>query len=370
MYVDKEKDMLVVEGVSQDTLPDLNGGNYDDRTDKKWAHPELQAMFEGGAGAFGLSAQISAPDITVEERLKRKAAWQQPITDMPLPDLPVERSIYMVKGLNEGDEDIKVYVVRPSESKRKKSPVLFAFGQSAMMLNVYNILAYTMETIAIEQDVTVVFPEARTAMEAPYPAALDDYQAVYQWMIDNAKELKINPNNVVVRGDSGGGYTALCFAFRCKRVGFKPKGFHLVEPITDNSMKYPSSRIIQGGWDAADNHRIFSVMLGKNNAYSPFLTPEQMPNNATVEQCRGLAPIFIHAMELDADRDASMDFARKLYEAKVYTQIHVWGGVAHGTFAVPNPESKICEAFQTICSVELHDMFTYDFRRSWLDEEN
>lgn len=94
-----------------------------------------------------------------------------------------------------------------------------------------------------------------------------------------------------------------------------------------------------------------------------------MPNNATVEQCKGLAPIFIHAMELDADRDASMDFARKLYEAKVYTQIHVWGGAAHGAFAVPNPESKLYEAFQTICAAEMHDMFAYDFRRAWLDEE-
>ncbi len=369
MYLDKKEKQFSIEGVPQETLPTLSEGYFDDRTDPRWAHPELTAIYEV-EHACDQSAKVSAPEITEEERLQRKAEWLKPTLERSFPKKhDVVRTEYTVKGLNEKDPDITVYVTKKRDSQKEISPVLFGIGQGAMMFNPYKGLAPSMELIAMEHDVTLVFAEARTAVEAPFPAALDDYQAVYQWMLDNAKELKIDSDNVVLLGESGGGYTSLCFAFRCKRVGFKPRGCMAREPITDDSMSFPSSRIVQGGWDAADNHRIFQILFGKNNAYSPFLTPEHVPNHATVEDCKGLCPIFIHAMELDADRDASMDFARKLYEAKVYTQIHVWGGAGHGAFFLPpKGESKIHDAYKAICFAELHDMFTYDLRRLWLND--
>lgn len=369
----KEGNQFIVSEVDPETLATLTEGYYDDRTDVRWAHPHLDGPYTIFAATRNCdaTARMNNPFISREERIAIKTKCNEPVDSQPIPENEaVTRTIYTVKGLKKGDPDIRVFVVRPVGLKKKKSPVLFAIGEGAMTQNGYNQLCSIVDPIAVEQNVTMVYAEARTGIECAYPGPVDDYQAVYQWMLDNAKELQINPDNVVVRGDSGGGYTALCFAFRCKRVGFKPKGFLVLEPITDDRLCFPSSRILQGGWDSADIHRTFHTIVGKNNAYSPFLGPEVIPNHATVDDCKGLAPIYLHAMELDADRDSSMDFVRKLYEAKVYAQLHVWGGAAHGAFLLPPADrSPIHELFHQTCYTELHDMFAFDLRRDWVNEK-
>lgn len=368
----KEKDGFLVEGIAPETLPTLVEGYYDDRTDSRWSHPELIGGYTLYADqrVCDQTARINNPNLTREQRIQEKTDAYGALSAAPLPENEqIQRASYTVKGLNEGDEDIIVYIAKPANTKRRKLPVLFGIGQGGFVQNYYSGMAEMWEHFVTDLDVALVFATGRTGIEAAYPAPLDDYQAVYQWLLENAKELRINPDNVVLFGESGGGYTALCFAFRCKRLGLKPKGCLVREPITDDRLHYPSSRIVQGGWDAADVHRTFMTACGEANAFSPFLGPEVVPNHATVEDCKGLCPVFLHALELDADRDASMDFARKLYEAKVYTQIHVWGGAAHGAFLVPTPEpSRICEAYEMMCLTELHDLFKYDFRRDWVNE--
>lgn len=364
----KDKDgRFSVPGVDPETFATLTEGYYDDRTDPKWAHPDLIAgytLFADQRMCDG-NSQMNDPSLTREERIAVKTNLYKDILAAPLPENDkVVRTLYTIKGLNEGDPNIPVYVVKPVNFKRKKSPVLFGIGQGGMLANNYNMLWSIMEPLILEHNVTLVYVEARTGIECDFPAPIDEYQAGYQWMQANAEELDIDPDNVAVYGDSGGGYTGLCFAFRCKRVGLKPKGFLIKEPIVDDRMCFPSNRIIQGGWDAADIHRTFMTIVGRANAFSPFLGPEVVPGHATVDDCKGLAPIFLHTLELDPDRDACLDFVRKLYEAKVYAQFHSWAGAAHGAFHVMT-DSRIKKVFDAVCYTELADMFAYDFRRDW-----
>lgn len=77
--------------------------------------------------------------------------------------------------------------------------------------------------------------------------------------------------------------------------------------------------------------------------------------------------MYLHAMEMDSDRDSTMAFAEKLYEAKVFTQVHVWGGTAHGGLLLSQP-SPIKNAYEAVRDAEIGDLFRYDLRRPWTKE--
>lgn len=340
---------------------------YDDRTDEKWHHPDLRDTLKMDMGHI---YALNDPEISREERVRRNEKWEEETVAMlpPLQEEVVTRECHRIKGLNEGDPDIKVYIIKPKNVKKKKLPVLFGFGEGAMINNRYETLAGTFDSFAPRWNCAVVFTEARSAIHAYYPAPLDDFQASYQWILENADELGLDRKKIVLYGESGGGYSVVSFAFRCKRLGFDPKGCMACEPILADMMIYPSSRIVTGVWDAVDVHRTFHMCTREADQFSPFVGPEVIPARATKEDCIGLCPMYLHAMEMDSDRDSTMAFAEKLYEAKVFTQIHVWGGAGHGGLLLAQDESPIKSAYEVVRDAEIHDMFEYDLRRSWTKE--
>jgi acetyl esterase len=262
-----------------------------------------------------------------------------------------------------------VYVIKPKDNKKKKLRVLFLIGEGAMINDRYETLAGIYDAFAPRWNCALVFTEARSAIHAHYPAPLDDFQASYQWMLDNGDSLGLNTENVVLYGDSGGGYTVMSFAFRCKRLGFTPKGCMACEPILNDMMVYPSSRIVTGCWDALDVLRTFKMCIQPADQFSPFVGPEVVPSHATVEDCVGMCPMYLHTMEMDSDRDPLMLLAGKLYEAKVFTQVHVWGGAAHGGLLLSAPDAPIRVAYEAVRDAEIQDMFAFDLRRPWTVEE-
>ena len=53
---------------------------------------------------------------------------------------------------------------------------------------------------------------------------------------------------------------------------------------------------------------------------------EAFPGRATVEECVGLPPTFIHAMINDNGLDQTSEYISKLSAAGVYCEMHAWGG--------------------------------------------
>ena len=288
----------------------------------------------------------------------------------PLDTETIDRQKFVIHGLKENDPDINVYVVKPKETKKKRLPVLFGFGEGSTINNRYETLAATFDSLAVMWDCAMVFVEARSAIHCYYPEPLDDYQAGYEWLLENGRDLGLNTKNIVLYGESGGGFTVLAFAFRCKRLGFTPKGCMACEPIVSDTMAYPSSKIVSGGcWDSLDVLRMFKMNIHPADQFSPFVGPEVVPGHATVEDCKGLCPMYLHGLEMDSDRDPMIAFAEKLYEAKVFTQIHVWGGVAHGGLLLAPADAPLRRAYDAVRAAEIADMFNHDFRRPWTVEE-
>ena len=78
-----------------------------------------------------------------------------------------------------------------------------------------------MQFIAEQSGATVVFPEYRLAPETPYPGAHEDAYATVRYVYENAEELHIDREKIMVAGDSAGGLLSNACAIRDIQDGAK-----------------------------------------------------------------------------------------------------------------------------------------------------
>lgn len=218
----------------------------------------------------------------------------------------------------------------------------------------------------------LVLPVYRTTLRGKYPAAINDCHAAYQWMIQHAEKLHINLDKIVILGASTGGHLATAVPFRLKRYdwcsGPMPRGVVAMNPITDDRSLFASGKFRNITWSGKSLREMTQSWLGENYC-SPMLPPEAFANRATVEDCIGLPPYFIHAGEFDPDRDNSRHFIGKVQEAGVMGEYHIWGGIDHGVSEDPSRMTEpVRERIYSIIKGNIEDCFKYDMRRAFLNK--
>lgn len=115
-----------------------------------------------------------------------------------------------------GETSIEVAILRPAQSARNPLPgALFIHGGGMIGGSRYDGLDQTLEWIDAVPMV-VVSVEYRLAPGHPHPAPLDDCYATLCWMRDNAAELGIDHEKLIVSGASAGGGLAAATALRAR----------------------------------------------------------------------------------------------------------------------------------------------------------
>lgn len=133
----------------------------------------------------------------------------------------------------------------------------------------------------------VVTPEYRLAGKAPYPAALEDCYAALKYLREHAEELGINPDQIMVGGESaGGGLTAaLCMYARDRGEVSIAYQMPLYPMIDDRDTD--SSRNNHGiSWNAKRNHAAWKLYLSKiTGEPPPYAAPARQTNYADLPPC-------------------------------------------------------------------------------------
>jgi acetyl esterase/lipase len=169
----------------------------------------------------------------------------------------------------------------------------------------------------------------RLAPEHPYPAALDDCWAALGWVHEHADELSIDPARTGIAGLSAGGGLAAALALRARERGGRPIAFQLLDsPMLDDRQATPSSRadwlVI---WNRTSNQFGWRSYLG--GLYGTDHIPDEAaPARAT--DLGGLPPALVQVGGADGFRDEDIDYATRLSQAGVPTELHVYPGAPHG----------------------------------------
>ena len=143
------------------------------------------------------------------------------------------------------------------------------------------------------------------------------------------------PGHIGIAGASAGGGLAAALALLARDRGEVPLRFQLLDcPMLDDRQITPSSRL--DGlhiWSRDSNTFGWRSYLGDLYGTAD-VPPYAAPGRAT--DLRGLPPAYVCVGAVDGFRDEDIDYAMRLNQAGVPTELHVYPGVPHGVMLFPD----------------------------------
>lgn len=170
---------------------------------------------------------------------------------------------------------------------------------------------------------SVLTPDYRVAPENPYPAALEDAIAAYQWILDKG----FSGEQIILAGDSAGGglAMALCMYLRDHRMPL-PDGIVAMSPWTDLTAGGESYDTNYESDPLFGNTRESIIYMndypGDHDKMDPYISP-------LFGDFRGFPPMLIQAGSIEMLLSDATSVAEKAREQGVRVRLSVYEGMFH-----------------------------------------
>ena len=285
--------------------------------DMSQVHPDLRDALEARP-AFDLAAEVLL-------------ARRDPPPPSAPADAPVRVEDLVVPG-PAGAPPVGVRLYAPAASGPSPRPGLLWIHGGGYVLG----SAYAEDTLgpylSLTADCVVVSVDYRLAPEHPFPAGLEDCYAALRWLADAAPG--VDRDRLGVAGMSAGGGLAAALALLARDRGGPALAFQMpICPMIDDRGLTPSSRFDDPRvWNGEANRAAWAMYLGDlgGGEVSAYAAP------ARAQDLGGLPPAYISVGALDPFRDEDVEYARRLAEAGVPTELHLFPGCFHGFEGVPS----------------------------------
>lgn len=197
--------------------------------------------------------------------------------------------------------------------------------------------------LSIAARVVVVSVDYRLAPENPYPAALDDCRAVWEWIRSGPCELgEADVDRAALAGESAGG--SLVFA--------------LSRQLKDTGLPLPEAQVSLYGGATMEitNPEHETVLLSPDDClwfwdmYAPEGVARNSPfvNPGVATDLSGLPRAFVATAEIDPTRDGTEEYARRMQAAGVPVQLQRFDGMMHGFATMLTVLDPAAELFERI----------------------
>jgi acetyl esterase len=230
-----------------------------------------------------------------------------------------------------GDPDIGVAILRPLELDARPPALYWIHGGGFVLGDVDGDLAAASQ-FADKLGAIVVLVEYRLAPEHPFPAPAEDCYAGLAWMSENARELGFDPRKLAIGGMSAGGGLAAAVSLMARDRGGPSVCFQLLDiPVVDDRLSTPSMKQFTDTplWNHRNAILSWEAYLGPGGGEaSPYAAP------ARATDLSGLPPAYVATCEFDPLRDEGIDYAQRLMQAGVPTELHHYPGTFHGSSGV------------------------------------
>lgn len=212
-------------------------------------------------------------------------------------------------------------------------------------------MQFSPASMAAALGIPVASVEYRLAPETPFPGPQEDCFAGLQWLTHNAAALGVDPARIGVIGESAGGGLAAAVAQmardRANESGGGPKlaAQILIYPMLDHrtgseACLHNNRTTGEFVWTRASNRFGWGALQGD---YQPSDPRKGWFSPALADDLAGLPPTWIGTGALDLFFDEDLDYAKRLVDAGVALELHVYPGAPHA-FNIA-AEAKVAQAF-------------------------
>jgi acetyl esterase/lipase len=263
-----------------------------------------------------------------------------PLTQMPAFKLPKEITPAQLASLRKMPFSNLQRMPKPTVAERMVP------GRPGLPdVKVFVINVPMLQVMARALDCVIVTVEYRFAPETPFPGSLEDNYAALKWLHAEADSLGADRARIAVAGESAGGGHAAILAIAARDRGEVPVLFQsLVYPMLDD--RTGSSRPVPPYigtfiWTADYNRSGWKAFLGAEPG-GPRAPAGAVP--ARLENLAGLPPAWIGTGSIDLFVNEDIEYARRLIDAGVRTDLLVVGGAYHG-FDIFVPKAWVSRNF-------------------------
>jgi len=183
--------------------------------------------------------------------------------------------------------------------------------------------------LAVGAGAALAFVEYPKSPEAKYPVAIEQGYATAQWITREGSSKGLDTSRIAVAGESVGGNMTAALTLMAKERGdvkFVHAGIYY--PVTDAAIDTASyEEFATGYYLARKEMEWFWDAYTTDPAQRSEITAS--PNQATLEQLRGLPPTFLCVDEADVLRDEGESYAAKLRAAGVPVTTVRYDGTIH-----------------------------------------
>lgn len=234
--------------------------------------------------------------------------------------------------------EVKIQFIRPEGSEQIPC-VYYIHGGGMQTMSCFDGMYRSWGRIIAAQGVAVAMVDFRNALVAssatevaPFPAGLNDCVSGVKWVHEHAKELGIDPDRLIVAGESGGGNLTLATGLKLKQDGDQSviRGLYALCPYIAGHWpqdRFPSS-IENNGilLNLHDNRGRLAYGIDAFDAENPLA----WPSFASEVDVAGLVPTVISVNECDPLRDEGIEFYRLLLRGGVPARARQVMGTSHG----------------------------------------
>ena len=294
--------------------------------------PVTHVPFDPELREFLAEMQQSAPSAplsldTLEAARAGAASMATPVAEV-IAGQPIEAEERRIPGPR-GAPSLDVTILRPS-GQQGRLPALYNLHGGGLVMGTRFMDTPRLAALVVELGVVAINVEYRLAPEHPGLAPVDDCYAGLEWTAENAGELGVDADRLIVMGGSAGGCLSAGLALMARdRGGPALVGQLLLTPMLDDRHQSVSSHQYEGvgTWDRSASIFCWHAVLG-DAAGGPDVSPYIAPARAT--DLSNLPPAYIELGSAELFRDEGVDYASRIWAAGGQAELHVWNGGFHG----------------------------------------
>ncbi|MAJ46434.1 MAG: hypothetical protein CBC35_03855 [Planctomycetes bacterium TMED75] len=301
-----------------------NNQDGDVKTVIELQYVEKGVIMDPRAAAFVAKAEQGPPIQT----LSPQQAWENLNTlqsGYGIPEnITVEKKVLSVGPT--GKTPIQIYAAK---GVKRPAPAIVYMHGGGFVMGSPTTHTRLMCDLASCSERIIIFVDYTNAPEGKYPTAHQQCYAVLKYAYEHPKEFGIDPNNIVIAGDSvGGAIAATCSLLAKKQGGPEIKAQVLFYPAVNLDANAIDYGVLEDGpWlSKANLYWAWSqYFTPKDNLKDPYISPVY----ASVEQLVGQPTSLIITDDCGPLHASGEEYAKKLIQAGVRVTATRYFGITH-----------------------------------------